>query len=454
MPEPLVFPGVRSSRFIGYLHGLALLRIVTEQLDPAARGAWSRGAFALTTGATRDELVAFFVERWVPTPVVSPWNGGSGFHPKDKESRDALLAIEASDDPRLEGVRAVIAAARAAVHRFALDGPPDAKRKPAFLQHLRAVLPEPGLAWLDAAVVIAGAGVAFPPALGTGGNDGRYDLSSNNAQCLGELLGLGLKRRGPSPDALLRGVLDGTSVPGRAMSLGHLVRDVSPVGSPAGENAGLANLWDLPLAIEGVVLLAAGATRRGESGVPAQAAAPFSFGTSGGYGSAVAGEAGRAEQWMPQWTAPAALAEVRSLLREGRASVGRRRASSGLDVARAAGDLGVARGIAAFERFSILERSGQSNLTLHAGTIEVRERPAVRALRGLDTGNWLSRVLAASGESTATAKRQAARGLAEAAFAMAARGRPEDVERMLGRLGEIELVLARGAQVVTVSGDP
>lgn len=442
MPDTLVFPGVRSARFIGYLHGLALLRVVSEQLDATARGAWSHGSFTLTTAVTREQLVAFFVEHWTPTPVVSPWNGGSGFHPKDKESRDALVAIEESEDPRLAGWRTTVATARAAVTRFGLDGPPDTKVKPVFLQHLRAVLPDAALGWLDASVVIAGVGVAFPPALGTGGNDGRFDLASNNAQCLVELFGLAGRRRDAN-GALLDGLLDGTSVSKRAMSLGHLVRDVSPVGSPSGENLALANLWDLPLAIEGVVLLAAGTSRRGESGSPAHAAAPFSVRPGAGYGSAVAGESARAEQWMPLWDAPATLAEVRSLLREGRASVGRRRASTGLDVTRAVGELGVARGITAFERFGILERAGLSYVTLHAGTVEVRERPAAAALRGLDAGDWLSRVLAAGAEKPPTALRQAARSLEQAAFAMADRGTASDVERMLGSLGEMELVHAR-----------
>lgn len=455
MPEALVFTGVRSTRFVGYLHGLALLRIVSEQLDATARGAWSRGSFALTTAVTREELVTFFVEQWTPTPVVSPWNAGSGFHANSKKAApEALAALAASDDPRLADTRAAIASARVALSDFGLQGAPQGDAlKHGFLRHLRAVLPDAALRWLDASVVIAATEVASPAALGSGGNDGNFDVSGNNAQCIAQLFGLARGSRGTDVGGLLNSLLDGTSVMTQIMSLGHLVRDVSPVGSPSGENEALANLWDLPLAIEGVVLLAAGMSRRGETGASAQAAAPFSVRPGVGYGSAVAGESARAEQWMPLWDVPATLPEVRSLLREGRASVGRRRASTGLDVTRAAGELGVARGITAFERFGILERAGRSYVTLHAGTVEVRERPAAAALRGLDAGDWLSRVLAAGAEKPPTAQRQAARSLEQAAFAMADRGAASDVERMLHRLGEMEFVQARAGAVRAASAD-
>ncbi len=44
--------------------------------------------------------------------------------------------------------------------------------------------PDELLPWIDAAVVLAGDGPVFPPLLGTGGNDGRLDFSTNFHQSL------------------------------------------------------------------------------------------------------------------------------------------------------------------------------------------------------------------------------------------------------------------------------
>jgi len=225
------------------------------------------------------------------------------------------------------------------------------------------------------------------------------------------------------------------------MSLGHLERDASPVNSPAGESDALGNPWELALAIEGTLLLAAGAGRRFHDGAAPSLVAPFTLRPTGaGYGSAVAGEKGKAELWLPLWDAPAGLAEIEMVFREARLQVGRRAARTGLDAARATAELGVARGITSFERFSILERAGLSNLAVPAGRVDVRERPAARALHTLDP--WLSRLVGHAGGDVPHAQREAIRSLEHAAFTVAERGAPADVRSLLVVLGRIEGVLS------------
>src|SRR3954451_3274933 len=63
----------------GYLKALGVFRLVAEQADPVARGLWRDERFVLCTRLSEDELIRFFVDNYQPTPVVSPWNGGSGF---------------------------------------------------------------------------------------------------------------------------------------------------------------------------------------------------------------------------------------------------------------------------------------------------------------------------------------------------------------------------------------
>ncbi len=111
-PEPLM----------AYLKALGVLRLVSEQRDPDARGHWDGGVFKLNTALDRDELVKFFRDDYKPTPILAPWNGGSGFYIKldlekfldcggevtfkDRDVVNAINAIELSDVERLSSTDA------------------------------------------------------------------------------------------------------------------------------------------------------------------------------------------------------------------------------------------------------------------------------------------------------------------------------------------------------------
>ena len=63
-----------------YLKALGVLRLVSEQADPAARGSWRSEGFVLETALDRAALERFFLEDYRPTPVANPWNGAGGFY--------------------------------------------------------------------------------------------------------------------------------------------------------------------------------------------------------------------------------------------------------------------------------------------------------------------------------------------------------------------------------------
>ncbi len=105
MPEVLL-TGCRPEPLAGYLKALAILRLVSEQKDPKARGSWQGDVFSLDSALTEQQLVDFLLDDYVPTPLVAPWNGGSGFYPGDTNS--ALTAILATDKARFSGYQAVI----------------------------------------------------------------------------------------------------------------------------------------------------------------------------------------------------------------------------------------------------------------------------------------------------------------------------------------------------------
>jgi CRISPR-associated protein Csx17 len=390
----LVLAGCVPQVLAGYLAALGVHRLVAEQLDPGALSYWDAdGRFHLVSSADRDALLAFFVERYRPSPIVTPWNGGSGFHEGDQ--RAGIDAIRNDDSPRFAIYRETIARCSALLQRLGIHEKPADELKQRLLQQARARLPDEAVRWLDA-VVVVGDSAVYPPILGTGGNDGRLDFANNYMQRVAELLlAPARRRRGAeaSPADKLRAAVFGEAVPGvyQDAAVGQFAPALA--GGPnmddslSGESR--VNAWNYVLALEGALLFAGAAVRRLDSQEHGKASFPFHVTTSAvGYGSSAPSDAdrenSRAELWLPCWSAPTGIGELEALFGEGRLEIGRRRATSGLDAARALATLGVDRGIDRFERVAILKRNGLSFLATAQGAIEVRAVPDVELLRDLD----------------------------------------------------------------------
>ncbi|HVX67821.1 MAG TPA: type I-U CRISPR-associated protein Csx17 [Bryobacteraceae bacterium] len=93
-----------------YLKALGILRLLAEQGgDPDARGWWQNERFCLLTSLTREGLERFFLERYQPTPLLSPWIASSSLLRKT----DPLPAMfEKSPAVRFAPMREGIFAAR------------------------------------------------------------------------------------------------------------------------------------------------------------------------------------------------------------------------------------------------------------------------------------------------------------------------------------------------------
>src|SRR5205823_3326689 len=98
--------GCSTEPMAGYLKSLAVFRLVSEQADSRARGWWEGNSFRLESIFDESGLVDFFLDAYSPTPIVAPWNGGSGFGEGDR--RVGIDAIMASNSPRLSEYRRTI----------------------------------------------------------------------------------------------------------------------------------------------------------------------------------------------------------------------------------------------------------------------------------------------------------------------------------------------------------
>jgi CRISPR-associated protein Csx17 len=431
-----------------YLKALGILRLVAEQKDPAARLWWQDEHAVLATVLDEDALLRFFAEEYRPTPLVGPWNGGSGFYPGDNDK--ALKAISASKAARFGDYRDAIQLAKVTI-----DGKkerPSGDEKARFIARLRAKARGRLLAWIEAAIVLDEENSpAYPSLLGTGGNDGRLDFTNNFMQRLAEVFDLAadpalLAARGAAAlrvsmmarcsEQVLGSNAIGQFFPGAAGG-------ANASSGFSGESA--VNSWDFILMMEGALLFTAALSRKVSVGGLPLASAPFALrGQSAGYGTAAAQEeSARGEQWLPLWSQPATFADLVQVFKEGRVQLGRQAITRPMDAARAISRMGVARGINAFTRIAFLERNGQANLAIPLARWRVVPQPG-RSLTD-HAAHWIDRLVYKSrGEQAPASWKAAARRCEEALLSTCRDGRdPRNWEELLLAMGEAELLLAR-----------
>lgn len=442
-----VLRGCTPVPLANYLKGLAVLRLVAEQVDDAARGSWVDGRFVLHSHLDVDALVEFLLRRYSPTPVIAPWNGGSGFNPKDNQ--DGIGPIAQSSTDRLIIYRKSIDVARSLRNDLDITDKVADQPKQDLQNACRANLPDEALVWFDAAIVMTTNGPAYPALLGTGGNDGRLDFSNNFMQRIVDVINPTTGEPTVSSKSWLQGALFGTVIDGlQSLAIGQF--DPGGAGGANGTSGFVANAlvnpWDFILMIEGALLFAAASSKR-LGGAASVLACPFSVHAAGvGYLSAAAGDEkkSRSELWCPLWESPASLPELRALMSEGRAQVGMRPAHNGVDFARAVATLGVDRGLTAFQRFAFQERNGQAYLALPLGQYEVEYHKNAELLTDLDQGDWLESVRRAASADTAPASIQRAlRALDVAIIKLCHDKSDRGLRGVLVEVGRVERALAR-----------
>ena len=426
-----------------WLGAVGVLRLVGSQADESARGFWRDDTFCLLSALDEAELLSFFLHDYAPTPMLSPWNGGSGFYPKDTKA--GIEALAASPAPRFRAFRRMIDAASAQVGER--TAAPKSAPKAALIGALRACVGAELLDWLDASVAVtADSDPKYPSLLGTGGNDGRLDFTNNLMQRLCELFDPTTGAPAPHAPGLLEHALFGRPTAGLTPDpVGQYQPGAAGGANAANGYAGSASLdpWDFVLLLEGAVMSRVAVTRRLDGAGLAQAAAPFAVRSrAADYASAAPAEEGsRGELWFPLWTRALSVDELSGLFRQARLQTGRRAAQSAVEAGRAIARLGVSRGVTEFVRFGIAERNGQANLAVPLGRWHVRAPvPHTRLLDELDP--WLLRLRRAATDKAPASFGRALRAIETASMTVCrAGGRPADWCRMLEVLGAAEALI-------------
>jgi CRISPR-associated protein Csx17 len=447
-------PGCTPTPLASYLKALAVLRLVAEAGaegggDPDVTGFWRDDVFVLRTRLTKEEMRAFFLDRYRPTPLIAPWGARSGFFAgsSEKTAREALSAISNSDGDRLEPYRSTINAVRDLLSSHGFDEKASDEKKIELLNLCRAELPDHILPWLDACYVLTSEGRKFPPLLGTGGNEGSGSYVSGFAQQVVACI----VRRGH--DHALESALFGIAAPDAHsdQTPGHF----SPQGS-GGANASTGfeggvqlNAWDYLLCLEGTLFFASASTRKYEFDAP-QINFPFAVSPiAAGHGSYVLAEE-RPKQakrqvmeiWLPLWERPVGLDELKTMFSEGRVTLGARAIANGLDFARALAGFGIDRGLTSFQRFAFLMRNGQSFFATALDRYRVKRNPDADLIADLEHRNWLGSVQHyARDDNAPNAFRAVAHQLDTALFALTQQASRTALQTVLRRVGGIEAAL-------------
>jgi CRISPR-associated protein Csx17 len=425
-----VLPGLRSAPLASYLAGLGLIRLLGEQADPGATAAWAPDGLAITTYI--EDIAAWLAHSYVPTPVLSPWNNGSGFGPKDKEPVVRLKALREHPSPRLSRFEEAIGVAEAVVRECS------GSDKRSVVLEFRNRCPDELLPWIDATVALTGNDTEFPPLLGTGGNDGRLDFSTNFHQCLLDVMDT------PRSMAQAHDLLCGTETEQLAgVPIGQF--DPASAGGPGSSKFGsataLVNPWGYVLFVEGALLFASSAARRNQVDA-GRAAMPFTvFGSPDGSSSGAAGEESRGEVWAPLWDSDFTLGEIQQLFAEARASWRGRPARRAADFYAATRTLGVTRGVGAFTRFGLQRRNGLAFAAVPLDRVQVREQREVRLAAQVE--DWANR--AGGGEASA-AVAAASRQFQKAHLEYARDGGGHRLAVMLAALTTLEQAVGRSGR--------
>ena len=457
-----------------YLKALGVLRLISSPANHAygvaadahARGWWENGQFLLATSLGSEAVIRFFLDDYAPSAIIAPWNGGSGFYPKDNKEGIGPLTVAVA--PRFRAIAAGIAVAADQVRRRGWDTRPDGDAKASLIATLRGCLADSALHWLDATVALSGGRLSFPQLLGTGGNDGRLDFTNNFMRRLvaarDGLFDAATGVPAPASERLLRAALQASAAQGlRAYTAGQFAP-----GAAGGANATVgydgnahANPWDFVLALEGAVLFAGAATRRHQGAPETGASFPFTVRpTAAGWGGVAEADrtSVRAEFWAPLWGRPAGCDELAGLLKEGRAILHGKTARDGLDFARAAASLGTSRGITAFQRYGFAMRQGNMYLAAPLGTrgVTAHVPETAELINDLDTGGWLQRIRRLAQDNNAPARaRQAMKRFQDALFALTeAQVRSVTVQNALELLGELVGWLATSPDAMAAINPP
>ena len=395
-----ILKGCTMTPLSNYLKSLGLLRVLSEQTEFEITGYWKHEKFIIRTEMSGEDIVEFMLKKYTPTPILIPWS--------DNKYQKTVKALgKTAGDERFAAYEKLVGEIE--LVNKELENIPSKKKdkksqKEMLLKQCRNMLSDEIIQWLDAVFVLTDKGTKYAPILGSGGNDGNYDMAENFVDKITMLLSDDKKTSIKSEKWLRYALFDEIYSVEKGSVIGHNPDgdgDTAPNSGMGFTGKSLSNPWDYVLMVEGALLFAGNIARR-QSANSGKAVFPFSTDISStGYATASDEEDSRGEIWVPVWRKPTTYSELSHIFKEGRVQIGRKQAETGSEFARAVISLGTERGIDEFSRYCVMKRKGDAHLYIYAGTISAGNDHKIGLLEELD--EWYKEILRESKKKEASA---------------------------------------------------
>jgi CRISPR-associated protein Csx17 len=385
-----------------YLKALGIFRLVAEQLDPAARCWWKDGIFHLYLNPDayypldgcsccrlRDQTTETEQQKWLEewflsvckfSPFVLPWHTRTQFF-----SQNGLAAQVIVPDTAQLGRMSKVVVDLAAVFAQPVDTAQewfDSDREAIkmkdndLIRMIRNSVRDPAIVTFCDALAsyrkeaTAAGNPTWQPFMG---KSGAAESSGQFGATLLKALQLAFQTPGRKVRYGVEQAIadENTRCQSNEFSIGIFwpaqKDDPNLAQSPKGGTVG--NPWNVILLFEALPVLAGSLSRKHSARKSVPTFPFFTESSLGGNPMLSSADdrqgtsACKGELWLPLWNSPASGADIQSLFSEGRIGPHGTRLHRGRDFVHALGKFGALRGIEAFSRFGVFERSGSGSQT-------------------------------------------------------------------------------------------
>jgi CRISPR-associated protein Csx17 len=385
--ESLILTGCQVQPFCGYFKSIGLLRILNQQLDRKIRGYWREdGNFALD-GIDRTQLLEFLTDRYKPTPLIQPWNNGTGF--TKGLSPDIPTAERFDRHQRLAAICKSAAAFTGLNEKDKVDRP----AKIAILNRLKQIVPSDLRAGVDTAWIVYPDLIKPNFLLANGGMSGNVDLGKlqiQNINLVFDEWGNAVAGARAQLTAALFGDI------GTHINIAGTIAFLSPVhtggissNSDGKKTEAQSNPWDYLLALEGLLSLTPNLCRRyRNSSDPIVATIPFAVRPQAvGNGSLATGDKCMGEIWVPIWHRPSLWKTIEHIFDRHRLTIDRQPVQTSTQAQLAVANLGRGSEIAEFIRYAFLVRNGDAQFAIALDRYQTGRTPKISPAIEID--RWL-----------------------------------------------------------------
>ena len=390
MMNEIQLDGCNATPIASYCKSLGIFKILNKK-DSTIRAYWKNDKFILVTNLTKKDILNFIINDYTPTPILGPWS----YNKYNK----VVEELKNTDNPKFDSYKNEVTKTNQIISGFfKFNGKNMCEytikerndylknNKIDFLNLCRNELSDETVYWLDTAFALHGKRYDCGPILGSGGNDGNYNMSENFLSCLIKLFSNKYHHKYKEWIELslfnnITSLKDSDKV--LKNITGHNPNHNDSYVSGWSVNNKNKNPCDYVLMIEGMMLFAGSISKRQSKNSTSKTSFPFTVSKSHMLGDI--NEDNRGVILSPIWNNYITYKELEYMFTEGRLQFGDgKHTNNDIESDKAITSLGVDISISQFKKTYIQNRKGDAYLYIDGDPINVQFNPNVNLLNDLD----------------------------------------------------------------------